>query len=432
MKSDSYNIRQVTAKEFSCRSAVLLNMKPLPDSHSPSNILFNMTVALMLFIGVFTGLFFGAAPALADVQTKIYYLEQQVDRAPSRSSLIQWPDDDGLMGAKLGIEDNATTGKFLKHTYSLEQHVVDNEQELLAQARRVLGQGSVLLILNAPAESVVAVAQLTESEDDLIFNAYSMRNSLRDEQCYPNVLHSMPSRNMLADALMQFFVKRDWQDLFLIEGNRANDQRYAESLRRSAKKFGLKLVKEKQWLVDADIRRNASLEVPAFTRARSYDVVVVADEDQDFGHYLLYNTWLARPVAGSAGLQPVVWSRVLEQWGALQLQSRFYKLAQRDMTGVDYANWAAVRSIGEAVTRLNSSEPAKIADYLLGDQFELAGFKGHSLTYRNWNGQLRQPVPLVHAYAVTANAPLEGFLHHSTELDTLGVDKQQSQCDKFE
>jgi len=160
-------------------------------------------------------------------------------------------------------------------------------------------------------------------------------------------------------------------------------------------------------------------------------VVLVADEDQDFGHFLLYNTWLARPVAGSAGLRPVVWSPVIEQWGALQLQSRFRKLAQRDMTGVDYANWAAIRSIGEAVTRLNTNEPDKVLTYLLGDKFELAGFKGNSLTYRKWNGQLRQTVPLVHAHAVTANAPIEGFLHQLTELDTLGVDKPQSLCTQF-
>jgi len=369
--------------------------------------------------------------AIADLDVTIHYLEQTVDRAPSRSSLVQWPDDDGLMGAMLGVEDNATTGKFLKHNYLLEQNIVETEEDLLSEAKRLLGSGAVMLVLNAPAESIVSIADLPEAANDLIFNARSMRDSVRNEECRSNVLHSIPSRKMLTDGLMQFLLTRRWKNLFLIEGNRENDQRYANALRQSAKKFGLNIVQEKQWLVDADIRRNASLEVPTFTRARDYDVVLVADEDQDFGHFLLYNTWLARPVAGSAGLRPVVWSPVIEQWGALQLQSRFRKLAQRDMTGVDYANWAAIRSIGEAVTRLNTNEPDKVLTYLLGDKFELAGFKGNSLTYRKWNGQLRQTVPLVHAHAVTANAPIEGFLHQLTELDTLGVDKPQSLCTQF-
>ena len=98
---------------------------------------------------------------------------------------------------------------------------------------------------------------------------------------------------------------------------------------------------------------------------------------------------------------------------------------------MDYANWVAVRSIGEAVTRSNTNDAKKLREYILGDKFTLAGFKGHSLSYRDWNGQLRQSIPLVHAHAVVANAPLEGFLHQRTELDTLGVDKPQSQCNQY-
>ena len=386
-----------------------------------------------LFLSLFWLLSVGVSGAAKaeQVSVQIFYLEQTVERAPTRSRLIQWPDDDGLMGAQLGIEDNATTGKFLKHEYLMDHLVVDNEKRLLAEAKRILGGGSVLLVLNALAESVTAIADLPEAQDDLIFNARSLRNDLREVNCRSNVLHSIPSRSILSDGLMQFFAKRRWKSIFMIEGNRANDQLFAASLRSSATKFGLKIVEDKQWLVDADIRRNASLEVPLFTQSKKYDAVVVADEDQDFGHYLLYNTWLARPVAGSAGLTPAIWSPVLEQWGAIQLHSRFEKHAGRHMTGVDYANWAAIRSIGEAVTRLNSSDPKQIREYLLSDKFTLAGFKGHALSFRDWNGQLRQPVPLVHAHAVVANAPLEGFLHQRTELDTLGVDQPMSLCRNF-
>jgi len=366
-----------------------------------------------------------------EVDVQIHYLEQTIDRPPTRSKLIVWPEDDGQQGAALGIADNNTTGKFLKHQYELQKTIVDNQSDLMVEAKKILGSGPVLLLLNVPAESVVAIADLPAANDDLLFNARSKRVSLRSEQCRSNVLHSIPSRAMLSDALMQFFAKRRWSRLFLIEGHRAGDLLYAQAFRSSAKKFGLKISDDKQWLEDADIRRNASLEVPLFTQAKKYDAVVVADEDQDFGHYLLYNTWLPRPVAGSAGLSPVVWSPVIEQWGALQLHSRFRKLAGREMTGVDYANWAAVRSIGEAVTRTNTNVVAELSQYLIGDQFELAGFKGHSLSYRDWNGQLRQSVPLVHAHAVAANAPLEGYLHQLTELDTLGLDRPESQCSRF-
>lgn len=391
------------------------------------------TVSRLFFALLFGNLVLASANPVeaAQIDVQIFYLEQTIDRPPTRSKLIFWPEDDGAQGAALGVADNNTTGKFLKHNYELFKTIVDNEADLLTEASKILKQGPVILLLNVPAESVLSIADLPEASDDLLFNARSLRNSLRSQDCRVNVLHSIPSRAMLSDALMQFFAKRRWDRLFLIEGNRAGDVWFAKALRASARKFGLKIAEDKQWLKDADIRRNASAEVPLFTQAKKYDAVVVADEDQDFGHYLLYNTWLPRPVAGSAGLSPVVWSPVVEQWGALQLHSRFEKLSNRDMTGVDYANWAAARSIGEAVTRTNTNAVAELRQYLMSDKFELAGFKGHSLSFRDWNGQLRQSVPLVHAHAVAAVAPIEGFLHQLTELDTLGQDRPESECAQF-
>ncbi|MDX1321127.1 MAG: branched-chain amino acid ABC transporter substrate-binding protein, partial [Oceanospirillum sp.] len=146
-----------------------------------------------------------------------------------------------------------------------------------------------------------------------------------------------------------------------------------------------------------------------------------------------YNTWLPRPVAGTQGLTPVAWHRVVEQWGAAQLQSRFIKQQQRNMQSEDYAAWAAVRSVAEAVTQ-NRKDPkayeaSHIQQFLLSDQFHLAAFKGHKLTYRDWNGQLRQPIPLVQPRSLVSQSPQAGFLHPVPELDTLGFDRQESQCD---
>jgi ABC transporter substrate binding protein (PQQ-dependent alcohol dehydrogenase system) len=367
--------------------------------------------------------------AYADaIEINIVYLEQQRERPPVLSNLVADPEDEGEQGALLGIADNNTTGKFLKQNYSLEQIIVPPEEDVVAAARAAL-DGQTLVVTNVPAESLLAIADLPEASDDLIFNAGSASIDLRSGSCRPNVLHTLPSRAMLTDALMQFFNKRKWDSLYLLEGNREVDKLYADSIRKSAEKFRLSIDHEKQWIDDADMRRNAAQEIPLFTQARKYDAVVVADEDDDFGQYVLFNTWLPRPIAGTAGLEPVAWDRVVEQWGAAQLQSRFQEQAERSMTSIDYAAWAAVRSIGEAVTRTQSADAATIREYLFSDKFALAGFKGAKLTFRSWNGQLRQPIPLVHPQAVVALAPIEGFLHHTTELDTLGLDKPESACE---
>jgi ABC transporter substrate binding protein (PQQ-dependent alcohol dehydrogenase system) len=98
------------------------------------------------------------------------------------------------------------------------------------------------------------------------------------------------------------------------------------------------------------------------------------------------------------------------------------------MTAKDYAAWAAVRSIGEAATRVNSIDFEPITEYIRGDAFQLAAFKGRKLSYRRWNGQLRQPIPLVVPRYLVSLSPQEGFLHQHSELDTLGYDEAESTC----
>ncbi|MCI5038684.1 MAG: hypothetical protein MRY81_03280 [Donghicola eburneus] len=104
----------------------------------------------------------------------------------------------------------------------------------------------------------------------------------------------------------------------------------------------------------------------------------------------------------------------------------------RAMRPIDYATWLAIRSVGEAVTRSQSVQVGDVRTYLLSDEFNLAGFKGRGLSFRSWNGQMRQPIPLTHPEAIVALAPLEGFLHQFSELDTLGLDRGETQCMEFE
>ena len=98
------------------------------------------------------------------------------------------------------------------------------------------------------------------------------------------------------------------------------------------------------------------------------------------------------------------------------------------MTVRDYANWAAMRSIGEAVTRTNSSEALKIRAFLLSDQFKLAAFKGTPLSFRAWNQQLRQPILLAAPRSLVSVSPQKEYLHQRTPLDTLGYDEPESAC----
>ena len=384
---------------------------------------------LVLTAGV---LALSAVSAAADVAVRVTYLRHEQIRPPVLSNLDEVPADLGVAGAQLAINDSRTTGKFLGHTYDLTLVSVPPEGDLIAAARTALGEAR-LLVLDMPGAEMLAVADLPEAAGALLFNATQADPALREQDCRANLLHTLPGQDMRADALMQFVAARRWTDLALVEGTHPGDQAWAQALRDSARKFGLKIGAEKTWAFDADMRRNASQEVPLFTQPLGkYDLLLVADELGDFARYIPFNTWLARPVAGSVSLVPVAWNRVMEQWGAVQMQDRFRDLAARDMLPEDYAAWAAIRALSEAATRTTSADPATLRTYILSDAFELAAFKGRPLSFRPWNGQLRQPIALVSGEAVVAQPPLEGFLHQRNELDTLGRDLPETRCEAFQ
>lgn len=372
------------------------------------------------------------APAAAadDIAVPVVWLEVQVEQPPALSNLDPLPDDDGLAGARLGLADNAAGGRFLGHDYALTEIIVapgDDPAPAMAQALAMSG----LIVAKAPMDALLALADMPGAAGALIFNAAAQDVALRRDACRANLLHTAPSRAMLADALAQFLVKKRWTDWMLIAGVHPGDAAYADAMRRAAEKFGAKIREDKVWAFDADMRRSAAAEVPLFTQGRAVDVVVVADELEDWARYVLYNTWEPRPIVGTEGLSPRAWAPSVEQWGAAQLQGRFRKLAGRGMNANDYGAWAAMRSIAEAVTRAQTADAGALRAYILSDAFELGGFKGRKMSFRPWNGQLRHPIPLVHPRAVAAQAPIEGYLHRSNEMDTLGYDEAEAGCAAF-
>ncbi|MDD7971067.1 ABC transporter substrate-binding protein [Roseinatronobacter alkalisoli] len=374
---------------------------------------------------------FAASTALASIDVPIAYLEMEIARPPVLSNLDPIPDDLGRMGAALGLADNTTTGGFMGHNYVLTDMVVPLGDDWLEAARDVLA-GHRIVVVNAPADALLALADLPEAAGALIFNASAESDTLREGDCRANMLHTMPGYAMRADALMQFLVSKRWTDLVMITGQHPADMEFADALRESATKFGARIRAEREWDMSSDMRRNIGQEFPVFTQDfPSHHVMLVADEAGDFGPFLEFNAWEPRPVAGSAGARPDAWSDRVEAYGAAQLQLRFKRLADRPMGVVDYAAWAAVRSVGEAVTRLNTNDATAIRDYILGDAFELAAFKGAAITYRDWNGQMRQPIPVATRTALVAMPPLPGFLHQVSTLDTLGRDRAETACNAF-
>ena len=353
----------------------------------------------------------------------------------STLSLVQQPaDNDGIAGAHLAIEDNNTTGKFLNQHFTL-QEVRLKEGEDVAQAASALAEHNGFIIADLPPDALLKAADALRDRGTVLLNAGAVDDSLREQDCRANIIHVAPTRSMLADALAQYLVWKQWKRWFLVVGSHDKDKLFADALRRAATRFGGKIVQEKTFEDPGGARRTDSgvtliqRQMPVFTQqVPAYDVLLAADESEVFASYLPYRTWDPRPVAGSAGLVPTSWDAAQDQWGSTQLQNRFVKLNSRHMTALDMQAWTAARMIGEAASRVNSGDPKAMLNFLKGPDFSVAAFKGQRLTLRDWNLQLRQPILLVDGRMVVSVSPQEGFLHQVSELDTLGVDRPETKC----
>ena len=387
-------------------------------------------------LAVLLGLLLAIAPgarAAPPTPLAIHYIERRIERPNPLNNEDPVPDDEGLKGAELGLKDANATGRFVGLAFALKTTIVEPGADIRAAfAEASRDAPPRFVVVNAPADDVLALADAPEGKDAVFLNIGASDVRLRDADCRARLLHVAPSRDMLTDALVELLVFKRWPRILLVSGPNPGDALYAEALRKSARKFGAKIVAEASFDArGADLRDSALREFALVTRGPEHDVVAVADELGEFGTNLVYNTAAPRPVVGTQGLTPAAWGRAVEAWAAVQLQDRFRKLSGRPMLPVDWAGWMATHAVGEAAVQLKSGDPAAIRALMLSPKFEVGGFKGRSLSFRAWNGQLRQPLFVLWPGAVVAAAPVEGFLHKRTELDTLGLDQPESACKAF-
>jgi ABC transporter substrate binding protein (PQQ-dependent alcohol dehydrogenase system) len=86
-----------------------------------------------------------------------------------------------------------------------------------------------------------------------------------------------------------------------------------------------------------------------------------------------------------------------------------------------------VKMIVQSVLRTRSTDFTRQRDFILGDT-GFDGDKGLPVSVRPWDHQLRQAMLLAAPYEVVASAPVEGFLHRTNVLDTLGDDEPETPC----
>ena len=379
--------------------------------------------------------FTGAAPpaSAAPEELAIGYLALKKDpryaRKRTYARFLTQPLGSPYVGAKVAIEESRFVGAALGVELKLKRRRANSATALVEAALELAGAGVQYLLIDAPGPVVDEVARATRGRDLLLFNVSARDDVLRQAQCQAHLLHVIPSHAMLMDALVQYLVSRKWREVLVLIGPRPEDEQLTTAFERSAKRFGVEIVEQRPFVLSNDPREREKNNVALLTAGVDYDVVFVADTDGEFARDVPYQTVRPRLVVGTEGLAASSWHWAWERHGAPQLENRFEKRAKRPMRAVDWAAWASVKAVVEAVLRTEGAVFATVRDYLLGDRIVLDGFKGNRMNFRPWSRQLRQPILLITHNWVVERAPLRGFLHQTNNLDTLGFDARDTRCE---
>ena len=287
----------------------------------------------------------------------------------------------------------------------------------------------VVADLPAPELRALVQAAPTVLGGAMVFNTGLDDDTLRGAQCAAHLLHTYPSRAMLSDAMAQYLAARNWRKTLVLQGPLPGDALLVDAFNRSAKRYGVRATSVKPFKLTGDPRERELGNVRLLTGSdREHEVVTVLDSDGEFARTVPYATQLPRPVVGSSGLVAVPWHPLWERNGGPQLSRRFAKMAGRPMGGHDWAAWLAGRAVATVLAEMPKAPVAQQLKALRGGAVGVDGFKGPRLSFRAWDGQLRQPVMLSHVDGVVGLAPLDGVLHPKEVMDTLGVDEAESAC----
>ena len=371
-----------------------------------------------------------AFPALGDV-LKIGHLSLLKDPRYGQdwgyARLITPPPVITAEAARMAVSDLQFTTDAVGVSVKLDTQAVTSA-DVVAAAQKMVAAGDDYLVLDLPADEVKAVADALKDQPVLLVNATAPNDSLRTA-CYPNMVHSGPSRRQEMDAFTQYLRSMNWTDVLILEGEHPDDAGLADAFATSAERLRLAIVDRRLFTLANDPQNREGNNIRLLTGDIDYDVIFVADTRGEFGRFIPYASLLPRPVIGSIGLVAAPWHWAYERDGATQVSSRFDKLTGRKIQPADWDVWIAVKSIITSVMKVPQPYPPLVRGFMTSNKLKLDGSKGVTLNYRSWDGQLRQPILLGTSDAVIVVAPVQGFSHQTNTLDTLGTDEAEFACD---
>jgi ABC transporter substrate binding protein (PQQ-dependent alcohol dehydrogenase system) len=352
--------------------------------------------------------------------------DERLSRTRLERGAIGHPGGPAADALKVAVQEGQTE---LPDGHKLMLEVVEVADAAAAAAAAARGEksGALALVADLPAAWTLAAADAAPKTP--LLNVGHGADALRESQCRANTWHLAPSDRMKADALAQTLLARRWTQVLLLEGPLEADRARAATVQASLRRHGLRVAATRPFKLSTDPRERDLANPLLLTGpgvASAYDAVWVVDSDGEFAASLPYRTALPRPVVGDGGLVAVAWSPKFERYGAPQVTRRLTKAAGRPMGAHDWPAYVAGRALVGAIVAAPKG-PLAAAQKALGEG-ELDASKGIAMSFRPWDGQLRQPLLLTDGQSVIGMAPGDGVLHPRNTLDTLGADAPEKLC----
>ena len=335
-----------------------------------------------------------------------------------------------IAGAKLAIEDSKMIQRLTKTKFTLDYLRFNDQKDFLAFFKnKKLNEYKAILLDSSKNEINILKEVFKENSKLLFFNITESDNDLRKNICLKNFFHTFPSEAMLTDSIAQYLIKKKWNKVLMLTGPLDEDKILSNSFKQSSKKFGVKIIKEKFFVNSNDPRVRDKNSLAFLTKGKKYNTVFVSDIDGEFALSIPNATMSPALVTGSSGLVAKAWHWSYLRHGAPQLNGRFERLNNRRMESKDWSAWVAIKTLVEAVLRVQSTNNDEIIEYITSNKLNLDGSKGISLSYKKKSNQLRQTILLTTSDNwVTIKAPLDDFQNNNNRLDTLGISPKDITC----
>ncbi len=337
--------------------------------------------------------------------------------------------NDPLLASSLALLDMKIILEAKKFKVHVTNSFVD-KSAVLSEVDNMLENGIKYLVLDLPDQYVEKVGLHLKDKEIIILNTTARDDRLRF-LCFKNMVHIAASNRMISDALAQYVLKTGYKNILALHGNTKHDLENIKSFQLSSKRLGLKIVDIREFSLSTNPKDREMNNIALLTGgSKKYDFVFVADQIGEFSRYLSYQTSKPRPVIGSAGLVASEWHWSLERYGAPQVNSRFEDLTptRTRMSWQDWTIWQAFKAIISTNVKFIKTKTSDPMEKFLSNKLRLDGSLGRSLNFREWSKQYRMPLLLSTQNAIIKIAPLDGFLHKSNTLDTLGYDKSEFSC----